>query len=259
MQDMLDQGTARMAIMAAGSVVNLTSSDDSCGFASVRTMLFNISDLEIGEGGVLETSWTIDSCRLGSDQPITQTDCSGNTQSVTGMATVTGTQTLSLRPGLPPGPASDKAVSIVVDEADVYGLEMISTTLSTPEQNAEVNIHRGSLSAVIEPVLGESASTPGLFSVPTPVARISHVRLHDADMTVKAQGNEIDLHVDDSDLTASSGPFADGEVNHIEGFIEIDGRAIDVDGDLEEGFDADSFDDRYACVDDLAAPVTVSR
>jgi hypothetical protein len=254
-QDMIDQGAARMAIMAAGSVTNLTSVDEGCGFASLNTMLFNISQFELAEGGVLETSWTIDGCRLGSEVPVTQTNCLGDTQTVTGMATVTGTQHLQLKAGLPPGPASAKAVSIHVDEADVYGLEMTNASVSAPDQSATVKIHRGTVSATIEPVLGESASSPGLYSVPTPVARISNVRLQDAELTIVAQGTEIDVHVDDSDLTATSGPFAEGDVNHIEGFIEIDGRTVTVDGDLEENFDLDAYEDSYACAEDLAAPI----
>jgi hypothetical protein len=253
-QDMINQGAANVAVMAAGQVAGLAAQDGGCGFASLSTMLFSVSGLAPTDEG-LAASWSVEQCKVGLDKPVKQKNCIGDETKLKGMATVSGSQELALRAALPPVPVDAHAVQIEVTEAEVFELELVVRSVNHEDQNATLTIHHGHVSGIVEPVLGESKSNPGVFMVPTPVARISNVQLKDASITIEAQGNTLDLEVDDSDLTATSGPFPGDETNHIGGTIVIDGETHDIDGEMQPDFDIDEFNESYACEEDLAGPV----
>ncbi len=254
-QEMIDGGAARMAIMAAGSVTGLAGTDEACGFTSLATMLTGIGGLEFGDDGSLEVRWNIEDCSVAAPEPVVQTDCAGDVRTTQGAATVSGSQVVALQPGLPPAPGDPRAVHLTVSEAELFQLVMTSERPSAPDEDATITFHKGRISAEIEPVLGESESAPGTYQVPTPVARISRVRLNDATLTIDAQGNQLDLRIDDSDLTATSGNFPGGVTNTITGYIVVDGRRVEIDDALESDYEPAAFDATYACTPDLAGPV----
>ena len=255
-QDQLNQGAARLAVMAAGQVAGLASADDGCGFGSLSTMLLGVAGIAPTDDGNIEAKWSIDECRVGSEQlAVAQTDCVGNQMFVRGLATVSAQQVIDAHPGIPPTLTDSHAVHVTVTTANLFELTSFQMPADGSDPPAKATFHRGTLSAVIEPALGESASAPGTYSVPTPVARISHVKLSAATMTIEAEGNKIDLAIDDSDITATTGPF-DGATNTIKGTIVVDGESVDVDGALQPDFDIQKLNETYACEKDLAGPVT---
>ncbi|HEY4223058.1 MAG TPA: hypothetical protein VGO62_16990 [Myxococcota bacterium] len=251
-QDELNQGTARLAVLAAGQVVAFATSNQGCALASPATLLLDIDNIASDDHGGIKASWDIDQCHVGSDHLVTtQTDCVGDAVFAQGNATVTASQIVDVGSLLPPAINESHAVQLAVD-ADVSELTTFAVQVGQPQ--AKLTFHHGKLSAELEPALGESKSSPGTYSVPTPVVRMSHVRLTDAALTIVAEGQTVDVNVDDSDITAVSGPF-DGVENVISGFIDIGGEHVDVTGALQPDFDLQKFDASYACTSDLAGPV----
>ena len=134
--------------------------------------------------------------------------------------------------------------------------ELVTYPLAAGESQpqGELIIHDGTLSATVEPATGAEADNPSVFDVPTPVARISDVHLRNAHATLLAQGKEFDIEIADSNLNAVNGSL-DGVTNEIDGDIIVDGEDLSVSGALNPTYDQRTFDQSYACTDNLLSTV----
>jgi hypothetical protein len=121
-----------------------------------------------------------------------------------------------------------------------------------------LTIHSGTLSARVQPILGENRRSRGTFDIPTPLARLSDITLTNAPVTIFNEGMTLKARVEATRLDAFNGSYR-GERNTIRGHIIIDGQRIDMPPqDLDPEYDQAAFDRRYACTDDLRGTVPPS-
>jgi hypothetical protein len=270
MQRVLAGGTARLLIQALGSIASLANSDVNCGFSAVLPLL-NPSSVTGSDGQQGSMEWTIQGCDLprqdrNAAAAPTSTDCLQRRGFDLGKATVSGMRHVDgLRQDInlliatihSITPNSPKSVKLHLDnvafaEFNTYSLD--------PNQTApprSVTIHRGTMSALVEPITGEEANTPGKFDIATQVARMSNVAVRDAAVTIVYQGKTFNVHVDSAMLDAFNGSFAEtGEKNLISGTISLGGQTYALDREaLDPEFNQADFDARYACTANLKAPI----
>lgn len=267
MKKPLAEGTARLLVSALGTVTGIVNEDDDCGFSA------NLTDPStvVGEPGQQGSmSWDIQNCALerrgnAASQPAS-TDCLGRRAYHSGVATVTGTRLVTgLREEINliivrfDSIVPNSRESVTVTENMISFNEFNSYELD-PGQTAPargINIHSGTASAIVQPILGEQEDERGTFDVPTKVARLSNINVNNARVTIVFEGKTFNVPVDSASLSAFNGSYATtGEKNTISGSITVGGQTFTLAPQpLDPDFNQADFDARYACTDNLRATV----
>jgi hypothetical protein len=194
------------------------------------------------------------------------TDCLGTREFQSGIAAVSGMRhvdgmrhdinlgLLTIHSITPNTPESVKVqlTNVVFNELSDYSLDPNQTSPSRA-----ITLHGGSMSALVEPITGEEAMTPGTFDIATRVARLQSVNVTNAPTTIVYLGKTFNVHVDSASLSAFSGSYArTGEKNSINGSITVSGSTFTLDhAPLDPAFDQMNFDASYACTPNLKAPI----
>ncbi len=254
-------GAARLVIQTVGTVATMVNGDSNCGFEDQLGVLIFPSDVQGNPGDMGSMTWDVSGCTVGD--PNLQTlseDCSGGatfyqgTADVNATRTVLGERTTQFLIIDAIEPRNDESVTIWLDNTALHEFVTYPLAAGESEPIGKLTIHDGTLSATVEPATGARADDTQTFDVPTPVARISNVHLRNAHATLEAQGKTFEIEIPDTDLSAVNGSL-DGVTNQISGTITVDGDTLSVGGGLNPTYDQSSFDDSYACTDNLAAVV----
>lgn len=255
----LGEGAARLIVQSVGTVAGLVNGDDDCGFAD---LLGQIQPSEVvgepGEMGLMR--WDIADCHLGrEDLGVFSQDCLGGRTFLEGFANIDASRIVrgerekilvavdSIKPTDP------SSVDVILDGVELEEFSTYSIAANKSAPAGELLIHAGVLDAVVHPGLGEMASDPGRFMIPTPVAAMEEIRLSNASTTLQTQGMTFRLDISDARLFATNGSI-NGAANQLEGYVVINGVRVDIPSiALNPDYDPETFDASYACTEDLAA------
>jgi hypothetical protein len=257
----IGDGAARLVIQTVGTVASMVNADSDCGFEDKFGVLIFPTEVVGDTGEMGSMTWDVEGCTVGADQLAVQAeDCLGGATFVEGFAdvnatrTVTGERTKQFLVIDAIEPRSSQSVTIELHDVALHDFVTYPLAAGESQPIGKLTIHDGTLSAVVEPATGARADEPETFDVPTPVARISSVRLQNAHATLEAQGKLFELTITDTDLSATNGSLG-GVTNQIEGTITFDGDTIDVGGALNPTYNSATFDQSYMCTENLAGPV----
>lgn len=260
----LAENTARLAVQTAGTLAGLINADDSCGFEDTLGVLLFPIDVVGDSGDQGEITWEALDCPISRNDTFLQaTDCSGGQTFVEGDATfvdvdrtVRGLREKALLGILVDSivPQTENAVDIVMHEVQLTDFATWSVAAGADEPAGILVIHEGTLSATVQPATGARASEPETHDVATPVARLSSLRFS-GDVSLHAQGKVFHFRVDNTELTATNGPFLGAE-NSLAGTVTIDGETHTLGTlALNPAYQASTFDAAYACTEDLQSPI----
>jgi hypothetical protein len=253
---------ARLTIQAAGTLASMINADDACGFEDTLGVLLFPSEVVGDTGDLGSMSWDITDCAInhpGVD--VLATDCSGGATFVEGNAsfvnvgrTVRGERNALFFLVDSVIPRDRNAVDLDLRTVELNEFATYAIAGDSDEPDGVLVIHRGTLSAVVQPALGNRRDEPDTFDVPTPVARLSSVRLT-ATASLYAQGKTFHFEVNNAELLATNGPFLGAE-NTLSGTMVVNSKAYDLGSlALNPAYSATAFDDAYTCTENLAGPV----
>jgi hypothetical protein len=253
----LGEGTARLLIQTIGTIAGAVNSNEQCGFEAYLVKM--LPDEVIGEEGEMGSmTWSIDDCSIGSNETVIDSeDCDGGITYTGGFTSIDATRTvvgereklLFLFDSIIP--KAHQSVELALDNVVLDNLVGYSIAAGASEPLGILTLHSGTLSAVVEPILGERVSEPGSFEVTTPVALFSGVRLQNATATLESEGKIFSLEISDSSISAVNGSW-DNLTNHLTGTINVNGTQVTLDNmDLNPDFNQTAFDSTYVCTEDL--------
>ena len=263
MHQIIGDGVARLVVQTVGTIAGLINEDDNCGYSNTLGVLANPSSVvgDRGEQGSL--TWEIADCQVGNDAlAVYATDCLGNTTWLAGHASVDSWRTVFgereaaldlflFAFGESIIPNDEKSIELSLDGSELHELSTYAIKAGESEPLGILTIHEGTLDAFVEPATAEANDGSG-FTVPTPRAHMSGVRLRDARATLTAQGMTFVVAIDDTNIVATNGRLGLAE-NTIAGTVTIDGDVIAIGGSLDPDYDAARFDDSWKC-NPLLAP-----
>ncbi len=262
--DVLGGGAARLIIQTAGTLTSLINSNDSCGYADMLGVLVSPSVVvgDVGESGSM--SWEIEGCEVGTTSlAVASESCIGDITYFRGGAVVDSSRTVTgerekkffLVDSIIP--RSRDAVTVWLDAVQLTDFVVYMDPAGPDEPIGKLTIHTGTLSGVVQPATGERADDPGIFDVPTPVAKLTDVKLVNATATLETQGKVFHLTIASADLAAVNGPYQ-GQTNMIGGSITVNDDVIQLaPAPLNPTYAQAGFDAAYACTENLAGPVPV--
>lgn len=253
---------ARLTIQAAGTLASMINADDNCGFEDTLGVLLFPSEVVGDTGDMGSMSWDIADCAI--NHPVVDvlaTDCSGGATFVEGNAsfvnvgrTVRGERDALFFLVDSVIPRDRNAVDLALRTVELNEFSSYAIAGDSDEPDGVLVIHQGTLSAVVQPALGNRSDEPDTFDVPTPVARLSSVRLT-ATASLYAQGKTFHFEVNNAELLATNGPFLGAE-NTLSGTMVVNSKAWDLGSlSLNPAYSATAFDDTYTCTENLAGPV----
>ena len=154
-------------------------------------------------------------------------------------------------------PRSRDAVTINLGPVSLEGLVTYSIVGAGAQPAGKLTLQRGTLSAVVKPVMGERASKPGVFDISTPVSSLTDVVLTNAEVTLEAQGKRFNVAVPSARLSAFNGSY-NGSSNALQGAVTVGGTVVTLPPGfkLDPAFEQATFDTNYLCTDDLKGVVT---
>lgn len=260
MKQTLGEGAARLLVLTLGNLTSMANNDTDCGF-DARRVLTNPSQVvgDVGDQGMMR--WDISDCTMApnANEPI-KTDCNGRETIASGEVTFTGSRTVT-------GLRNEVVILIIIRFDSIIPNTRNSVTVdfgsvafndfNIIDGDRGLRLRNGTASAQVHPILGERASEPGNFDVPTPIVHLSTLRVQNADARILFGGKRFDVHIDSADLEAFNGSWIGSPLeNYIAGTIVIDGQTVNVAPSLlDEEFDQAAFDQTYACTADLRALV----
>ncbi|MCC6338171.1 MAG: hypothetical protein IT380_29785, partial [Myxococcales bacterium] len=254
-------GAARLLVQTVGTLGALVNRDTSCGFDATLVKLRPHQVVgNPGEPGSM--SWRIEGCQLGEAAPLqVDRDCLGTRRMLGGVASVDATRTVE---GLRERkllfvdsivPTTRRAVTVELGPVQVNELASYTLPVGANVPTARLTLHSGTLSAVVRPVLGERASAPGTFDLPTPVAQFSEVQLTGARVTLESGAKRFVFSIPTARLDAFNGTYL-GASNSLSGQVEVDGARVDLGLlPLNPDFQQPAFDSSYGCTEDLRSVV----
>lgn len=271
----LGEGAGRLLIMTVGAIAGRINADADCGFSNVRVLL-RPERVEGVDGGPGLMQWQVDDCDVGATGSAGQTayerDCLGRGKLISGAAVVDANRVVrGVRKEIELfnliridsiAPASSESVDLRLQRVDLNDLFVRELDRGQQAPDKAIRFHSGQLSARVRPITGENQKKPGTYDVPTPIAHMTEVELHDADVTIVFQGKTFDVHIDAASVEAFNGSYAPahapgGFTNHITGWVQINGQQVHFPAasGLDPDFDQSTFDSRYACTDDLVSTI----
>lgn len=256
------EGAARLLVLNAGTIASMTNANSSCGFEATGVKLSpDVVVGSSGEQGLME--WSIESCDIGDSSPVKlSTDCLGGSKHAIGTARVDATRTVTgIREKIllfvdSIVPNDPQSVTIRLDAAHVTEFAAWTLAPGATEPQGTLTLHSGLVRGTVKPILAERESEPGTFDVQTPVARLNDIVLVDGDATLRSGTKTFRFTIGNARLSAAAGSFM-GLGNLVSGTVEVDGVPVEVGPmPLDPSFKQGTFDESYACTDDLKALVT---
>ena len=257
----IGEGAARLIVQTLGTVTKMVNEDNDCGFESNLT---NPSYVQGRPGQMGLMQWQIGQCELDNavdreDRPISE-DCNDTGTHVSGRLIIDGSRTVrGLREEInilflsfdSIVPVSRDAVDVELDRVVFDEFKAYEKAANALEPRRALTIHSGTMSAKVQPVLGENEDERGTFDVPTPIAHLRDITLTDANITLLNEGMTFKVRVDEARLEAFNGSYR-GQRNSIAGSITVDGETFALGmSDLDPEYDQFEFDRKYACTRDL--------
>jgi hypothetical protein len=271
MQAVLAGGSARLLIQALGGATSLANSDDNCGFSANLTSPSAVIGND-GQPGALE--WTIQNCVLphqghGNQSSAPQSegaDCLQRTEYMSGSFNVSGMRHVDgIRQDISIlfltfhsiTPNSPESVKVHLDTVTFNEFKDYALDSNQQHPDRAITIHSGTMTALVDPITGEEANTPGKFDIPTKVVRFQTVAVTNAALTILYMGKTFNVHVDSAMLNAFNGSYqATGEKNLINGTMSVGGRTFMFSNEaLDPTFSQSDFDMRYACTNNLKSTI----
>jgi hypothetical protein len=247
-------GFARLSVNAIAQIASALEADDSCGFSSQAALDSAEVTGELGRRGG-EATLSVAGCVLDFAEPLSLgQDCNGDSVSLQGTATVSGSKTLR---GIVSGDPSEPIVPTTWDPATISvsiefdGMKIISSAMP---QGLEVL--SGTLAGTLNPRTALDEVT-GACSVPTPVAAIE-LTWNNAELNLLSGENEVRGSVSTADIRAVNGA-REGEENLITGSLTLGGTAHDIGGGLNPDYDPSAFVASFDCQDNVRVPATVDE
>ena len=262
MKQPIGEGVARLLILAAGTLASTVNADDSCGFEDFWTLISpDIVEGDDGERGRLV--WSIDDCEIqGSATSADSTDCVGGRRFQDGSYVIDAQRTVvglrdtdyiifdSIIPDTP------NSVVLELSDAGVENYRIFDVRPNESDAFRAFEMEQGRIAAIVEPILGENASSRGTYDIATPVARFSAVRLLEGtEVTVFNDGKTFKVYVDSAQLEGFNGSYSGFGTNELRGQVVIDGTTVTISLPLDPDFEQQSFDESYACTTDLVATI----
>lgn len=260
-EDVLAKNVSRLVVQTAGAVASMINKDGSCGFDST---LNKIAPVEVvgsaGEMGSMK--WAVNGCGLRpSGNATLDTGCTGGKRVVSGRADVTGTrkvvgeretQLLLVASIIP---RTRDAVTLDLTEVKLTDFAAWSLPPGMTVPAGKLTIHAGTLVTFMKPIIGELASDPGRFQIPTPVATFERITLRNARATLESGAKRFSLDLPEVTVAAQAGTFK-GRSNVVSGTVKLGTSMVAVpEMPLDPSFMQGAFDTGYACTPDLRAVV----
>jgi len=260
-EEVLAKNVARLVVQTAGAVASMINKDTSCGFDATLNKLNPVE--VIGDSGEMGSmKWAVNDCALRPSGEVTiDTGCTGGRRIVSGRADVTGTrkvvgeretQLLLVRSIIP---RTRDAVTLDLTTIALTGFAAWSIPPGMTVPAGKLTIHAGELQTLMKPIIGELASDPGRFGIPTPVATFERISLRGASATLESGPKRFELDLREVTLAAQAGTFR-GKSNVVSGTVKIGTSTVTVpEMPLDPAFMQAAFDMSYACTPDLRAVV----
>lgn len=247
-------GVSRLTVRNVGAVATLALRDGRCGFESEAVKATPSIEGEIGKLGTV--TYSVSNCEIqfAEDNPYVSQDCNGTQTIVRGTVLVNATQVIQ---GIITGEAETPVIPSGPDAATL-NLQAHLTDFSA-ESSASANvltIYGGSLEAIMRPRLAVDDDR-GACSVATSNVRFESVRYSPSRGHVKTETRSFDVDIDESDLYAVNGQYADFE-NELWGDMTVWGQHEPIDGGpdgLDPDYEREAFHASYSCAEGLAQPV----
>lgn len=258
------ENAARLTIQTAGTLASMVNADSDCGFEDQFGVLIFPSEVVGDSGEMGSMTWDVSDCAIDHGNLSTwSTDCNGGSTFVDGDAafldvgrTVRGERNKAVF-GLfidSVIPRDRNAVDVNLREVQLLEFSTYALAAGSDEPAGILIIHQGTLSALVQPALGNRADEPDTYDVPTPVARLSSVRLSGT-ASLYAQGKTFHFDIDNAELIATNGAFL-GSENTLGGSMSINGTSFQLGNlPLNPAYAPAAFDSSYACTENLAGPV----
>ena len=263
MKQVNGEGVARLLMLAIGTLAADINGNSSCGFEDYFTLIFpDVVEGDNGDQGRLV--WSVDDCEIrGSATVPNSTNCEGGRSFEDGRfvidarRTVVGlrdTELIIFDSIIPDNPNS---TIIEITDARLENYNLFDVRPNETESFRGLQIPRGRIAGIVEPITGENASSRGSYDIATPVARLTAVRvLEGFRATIFNEGKTFSVYVDRAQLEGFNGSYAGlGVTNYLRGEVVIDGTLVTIDGPLDPSFEQTSFDASYACTTDLVATI----
>ncbi len=241
------------------SVVN---DDTACGYENTNVKLGPIDvSGDVGQTGYI--TWAARNCPIASGPPtLYSTDCVGVETWYSGSATVWTHRTIrgeleqlgSVIDSVIPH--TRDAIDVVFEDSDLSEFTVWDEQNGQKTLPAQLTIHSGSLIGTVHPILGENASTAGVYDVVTPVSIYEQVSVKTSlDATLEVQGSQFPITITGGSFDAMNGVWR-GDGNRIEGTLTVNGESVPIGpAPLVPDFDQAAFNESYVCKPTLRAPI----
>jgi hypothetical protein len=264
----LVESVARLIVKDLALITKTVDLDTRCGFGNFMAQVSEFLDLSTVIDLVFGEPQTIaipaEACSVGGDMfPIFE-DCLGTEYLLDGVATFTGTKTVTGELALddtPLHPQDRRSAFIEIEQVVLSEVTPYELPPEADDFEPHLTLHDGRLAGSYFPVTGEAADAPGAYFIVIPVGEFRGVRLFDSDVTLHSGAMSFPMHVDDSDLYAFTGGFLD-EVNWLYGTLTVDGTTWEIGAQsqpiaLDPEYDQAQFDLSYECIENLEEVVPV--
>lgn len=258
------ENAARLTIQTAGTLAKMINADDNCGFEDTLGVLLWPTEVVGDNGDNGSMTWDVADCAVDHDYLAELgNDCEGGVTYVEGGAnfvdagrTVRGERDKMLLDFVIDSiiPRDRNAVDINLRTVELTEFTTYAVAAGADEPAGILVIHNGTLSGVVQPALGNRADDPSTYDVPTPVARLSSIRLSGT-ASLFAQGKTFHFTINDAELLATNGSFLGAE-NALSGVISVDGKPHNLGNlNLNPAYNQAAFEETYMCTENLAGPV----
>lgn len=255
----LGEGVARMLVMTAGTIASQVNSNDDCGFEAFGVKID--PDESVGDEGDLgHLKWSINGCGRQyqpGDDPVDE-DCFGKRRYLQGGLTVDAERTVR---GIRESafyifdsivPVAPQSVEINIQSAVLQNAYLYELRLGENDPFRSIRFDNATVSANVQPLVGERASDPGTFDVATPVSQLSGISISPGELTLTTDAKTFIVQIDDAQIDAFNGSYALlDQTNNLSGSITVEGTQVRLGGMLDPAYEQGYFDQSYACIDDL--------
>jgi len=257
----LGTNAARLLTKAAGTLGSMINDDAVCGYESDPVKLGPI-DIQGNVGEIGEMTWTAPNCPVTTGPPVLmETDCQNVETWVSGAArvwshrTVRGErETLALLIDSII-PRTRDAIDMILNDVELTEFTVWDEQNGTKTLPVQLTIHSGNLFGTVHPILGESATTAGVYDYVAPVSRYEGIGVSNIAATLAVGAASFEVTITAANIDAMNGVWL-GDGNRIAGTMSINGKDIVIGPDpLVPGFDQAAFNASYTCDPALRAPI----